>query len=205
MEKYDARIDAYIQKLEPFAQPILNHIRDLVHRACPEATETVKWGFPHFEYHGVLCSMASFKKHCSFGFWKAALLSDPHKLLNIAEKAAMGHFGQIKSLADLPDDAILIQYIQEGAKLNKENIKKEAKPKSAISKQNLVIPDYFQEALNQTEQAKRVFDSFSYSKQKEYITWLTEAKTEATRLKRQEIALEWITEGKSRNWKYEKA
>ena len=204
MEKYDARIDAYIQKSEPFAQPILTHIRQVVHAACPEATETVKWGFPHFEYHGVLCNMASFKKHCSFGFWKASLLSDPHKLLHVAEKAGMGHFGQIQNLADLPADGILTQYIQEAAKLNKENIKKEAKPKAATSKQNLVIPEYFQDALNHNEKAKQVFDNFSYSNQKEYITWLTDAKTEATRLKRQETALEWIAEGKSRNWKYEK-
>src|SRR5687768_13818661 len=108
MSSRDKRIDAYILAAAPFAQPILNHLRELVHAACPDVEESMKWSFPHFNYNGeILCSMASFKKHCSFGFWKASLLPDPDGLLQIVGKTAMGSLGQITSMDDLPSDRIL--------------------------------------------------------------------------------------------------
>ena len=114
----DPRVDAYIEKSQPFARPILNHLRQLVHKACPDVTETIKWGFPNFEYKGLLCNMASFKAHCAFGFWKAALMKDSAKFLEPMGKTAMGHFNRLTSVNDLPSDKILISYIKEAVGLN---------------------------------------------------------------------------------------
>jgi uncharacterized protein YdeI (YjbR/CyaY-like superfamily) len=199
--KKDHRIDAYISKSQPFARPILKHLRQLIHDTCSEAEETVKWGFPHFEYKGVLCSMASFKQHCAFGFWKASLMSDPHKIFSQGD-TAMGHLGQIKSLADLPSDKILKEYIKEAVKLNQAGIKLPAKTPSAEKK--LTLPGYFKKALSKSKKALKTFEGFSYSHRKEYIEWITEAKSEETRDKRLVTAIEWMAEGKSRHWKYVK-
>src|SRR5688572_27262497 len=148
MGKRDKRIDVYIAKSAPFAQPILNHLRNLVHTACPDVEETMKWSFPHFDYAGeILCSMASFKKHCSFGFWKASLLSDPQGLLEVVGKTSMGSLGQITSLSDLPSDRILIKYTREAAKLNKEGVKVPSKAKTPVKKE-LQVPDYFMKAIS---------------------------------------------------------
>lgn len=203
MENRDPRTDTYIEKSAAFAQPILTHIRQLVHQACPEIIETTKWGFPHFEYNGVLCSMASFKQHCALGFWKATLMSDPYKLFSEIDKPAMGHFGQIRSLADLPADNILLEYLQEAVQLNIANIKKPDRTKSATLKE-IEVPDYFREALSKNESAQNTFADFSNSNKKEYISWITEAKAENTRQKRLETAIKWLAEGKIRNWKYVK-
>ncbi len=177
-------------KSADFAQPILHQLRQVVHDACPEVEETIKWGFPHFEYKGILCSMAAFKQHCAFGFWKASLMSDPNRLLSTVGKTAMGHFGQIKSVADLPSDPILKRYIKEAVKLNHEEAKlpKRAKPS----------------ALSKNKKALKAFESFSYSNKKEYVEWVTEAKTEETREKRLATSVDWMAEGKVRNWKYVK-
>jgi uncharacterized protein YdeI (YjbR/CyaY-like superfamily) len=200
MGKKDPRIDAYIDKAKDFAKPILSHIRELVHKAVPDVEETMKWSMPHFDYLGeMMFSMASFKEHMAMGFWKVAIMKDPDKLLNSNE--AMGNFGRIKDIKDLPSDKIIIKYLKEAARLNKEGIKNPARAKSEIKE--IEVPDYFAKALSKNKAAKKVFDGFSPSKKKEYVQWLTEAKTEATRDKRMETALEWIAEGKTRHWKYQ--
>lgn len=201
MPKTDPRVDDYIAQAADFAQPILQHLRQLVHQACPEVTETIKWSFPVFEYHGMLCNMAGFKEHCAFGFWKAAIMSDPEGILTPTGESAMGHFGRIRSLDDLPADDVMIAYIMEAARLNREGVKVPPKAKPAAKKE-LPVPDFLQEALAHNEAARTTFEKFSYSHRKEYIEWLTEAKTEATRNKRLATALEWLAEGKGRNWKY---
>ncbi|MFD2161101.1 YdeI family protein [Paradesertivirga mongoliensis] len=202
MEKYDPRINAYIEKSADFAKPVLNHIRNLVHQASPEILETVKWGFPHFDSKGTLCSMASFKEHCAFGFWKSALLTDPLKILQKEVSNAMGQFGRIKSIADLPEDAVLISYIREAIVLNEKGIK--VSKSTAQTKAVIETPDYFTEVLNHNPIAKAHFENFSNSHRKEYIEWFEEAKTDETRNKRIATAIEWITEGKGKNWKYER-
>ncbi|MBL7847415.1 MAG: YdeI/OmpD-associated family protein [Cyclobacteriaceae bacterium] len=202
MKTKDKRVDAYIAKSADFAQPILNHLRDLVHQACPEVQETIKWGFPHFEYHGVVCSMASFKKHCAFGFWKAKLMADYEKSLMPVGETAMGHFGRIASLKDLPSDARVRKYIKEACRLNEMGAKV-ARPK-ASPKKPLTVPAYFRKELALNPLAKATFDKFSYSHKKDYVEWITEAKTEITRNKRISTSIEWLSEGKGRNWKYER-
>ena len=177
MGKIDPRVDAYIAKAADFAQPILNHIRALVHQACPEVEETMKWSFPHFDYKGVMIAMAAFKKHCTLNFWKAGVMSDPHQLFIQVGETAMGQFGKITSLEDLPDDEILLAYIEEAVKLNHDGVKAPQKPKIQAKKE-LEIPAYFMEALSKDKKAMDTFNGFSYSNKKEYIEWVTDAKTE---------------------------
>ncbi len=139
MGKKDPRIDEKIAKAAPFAQPILTHLRTLVHKGCPEVEETIKWGMPSFDYKGAFCSMASFKEHCAFGFWKASIMEAADKLI-INQKESMGHLGRITSLKDLPSDKILLGYIKEAKRLNDEGIKlppRKKPPKAA----DLIVPD----------------------------------------------------------------
>lgn len=199
MGKQDKRVDAYIDNSADFAKPILRHLRALVHTTCPEVRETIKWGFPHFDYKGIICSMASFKEHCAFGFWKAALMKDKSLLKMAASETAMGHLGKIHSVKDLPPDNLLTRYIKEAVKLN-ETGAKWVKPKAAPKK--LILPTYFTKALKTSKSAQTTFAGFSYSNKKDYVEWVTEAKTTQTRDKRMATTLKWLAEGKVRNWKY---
>ena len=194
----DPRIDTYIANSAEFARPILSHLREQVHRACPEVKETMKWSMPHFMYHGMLCGMAAFKQHCTFGFWKGALIVGGND--GRAEKA-MGQFGRITALKELPSNRELAGYIKSAMKLNEEQVKL-PKPKRA-SKPPLRVPAYLAAALARNRKAQATFTGFAPSKRREYVEWLTEAKTESTRQRRLETALAWLAEGKSRNWKYE--
>lgn len=202
MTKKDERIDAYIEKSADFAKPILTHLRKLVHEASPEITETMKWSMPFFDYKGTVCNMAAFKQHCSFGFWKASLMNDSHKIMTESSEAH-GQLGQIKSLDDLPSDEILIAYIKQAIELNEKGVKVQTKAKPT-EKKELVIPEFLVSALEENSSASEHFENFSYSKKKDYVEWLNDAKTETTRQKRLADAIEWISEGKSRNWKYER-
>ncbi len=204
MTKKDKAMDAYIAKSADFAKPILNHIRELVHKVCPEVEEKMKWSMPHFDYKGeMMCGMAAFKQHASFGFWKAALMKDPVLIESAKTEVAMGHLGKITSLKDLPSDKKLTAWIKEAMALNDKGIKLPAKAK-ATEKKELAVPDYFTKALAKNKKAQKVWDAFAYSHKKEYLQWITEAKIETTRESRMATALEWIAEGKGRNWKYEK-
>lgn len=198
-------VDAYIQKAAPFAQPILQHLRALVHKACPATEEKIKWGMPHFDYKGeMMCSMASFKQHVSFGFWKAALMKDTSLMETARTEVAMGHLGRITCLKDLPSGKQLTAWIKEAMALNEQGVKLPPRSKSPENK-ILDVPEYFTAALNKNKKARKTFENFSYSHRKEYVQWITEAKTAATREKRMATALEWLAAGKGRNWKYEKS
>ncbi len=200
MAMKDKRIDAYISKSADFAKPVLAHLRKLVHQACPEVQERVKWGMPSFEYKGILCGMAAFKNHCAFGFWKSKLLKDHHNILESTEKTAMGNLGRITGMKDLPSDKVIVSFIQEAARLNEEGVKLPPRPK--VARKALKVPGYFMNALRKNKKALAVFGGFSYSHQKEYVEWVTEAKTEETRNKRLSTTVQWLSEGKARNWKY---
>ena len=199
MPPTDPFVDAYIDKAADFAKPILYHIRKLVHEACPDVVETKKWSFPHFDYKGIMCSMASFKEHCAFGFWKQSLMEDK---AFPAEKTAMGSFGRITSLADLPDEKTMKKLIGDAMKLNDAGIKL-AKPKPTGEKKELVVPEILVAALETNALASETFNNFPYSKKKDYVEWITEAKTDVTRDKRLATAIEWLAEGKARHWKYQ--
>ena len=198
MPTVDSRIDAYIEKSADFAKPILTHIRKVVHKACPDIMETMKWSMPHFDYKGNVCHMAAFKQHCALGFWKQSLLeTDAFP----AEKTAMGSFGRITSIKDLPPDKVMIKLIHQAIELNEKGVKIAKKP---VEKKELVVPKDLTSALSKNKAAKTAFDNFSYSHKKEYVMWIEEAKTEPTREKRLATTVEWLAEGKSKNWKYEK-
>lgn len=201
----DPRIDNYINSAAPFAQPILIKLRQLIHKGCPDVTETLKWGMPSFEYKGPLCSFAAFKQHCSFGFWKATLIHDPKNYLqpHAAQGGeAMGNFGRITSLKSLPPEKVFIDFIKQAIQLNEDGIKPEKKKKSSTVAAK--IPKELLDELNKNKKAKSHFENFSPSHRNEYIGWINEAKTEVTRMKRIATAIEWIVEGKGKNWKYEK-
>jgi uncharacterized protein YdeI (YjbR/CyaY-like superfamily) len=202
MEKNDARIDLYISKSAEFAKPILLHLRELVHTACPDVKETIKWSFASFDYKGPMCSMASFKQHCAFGFWKASLMKDKALVVNAESESSMGHYGKITSLKDLPADKKIIAHIKEAMMLNNKGIK--LPPRKVNTNKEIVVPDYFLKQLKKNKKAITTFESFSPSHKREYVEWITEAKTDETKNRRMETAIEWISEGKSRNWKYMK-
>lgn len=203
MGKNNKQVDAYIKKAADFAIPVLTHIRKIVHQACPEVEEKIKWGFPCFEYKGILCHMAAFKQHCVFGFWKAELMKDPVLMNNAnSSETAMGHFGKITSLADLPPDKKIAAWVKEAVQLNEEG-KKVPKPNSGKAKPRQE-PDYFIKAIKQDKKAWQTYQQFSQSNKNEYLEWITEAKTDSTRENRLGQAVEWMAEGKPRNWKYMK-
>ena len=197
MGKKDPRIDEYIANAEPFARPVLKHVRKLVHQGCPDVEETLKWGHPSFAYHGMLAGMASFQKHCAFGFWKQSLLEGgtPNK----AEAPAMGGFGRMTSLEDLPSDAKLLKMVREAAKLNEAGV---AVPRIPKPKPPAKAPADLLAALAKNKKAKATYDAFPPSQKREYVDWIVEAKRPETRATRLATAIEWMAEGKKRNWKY---
>lgn len=202
MDKSSSQIDTYIEKSQDFAKPILTYIRETVHEFCPDAEETMKWSFPHFIYKGKnLCAMASFKQHCTFGFWLEKEMKTMQDITKDIEKTSMFSLGKITKIEDLPSKPQLKKAIKEAMELTDIGV---TLKKAAPSKTEVEIPDYFQSALSENNKALQIFEKASPSFRKEYITWITEAKTEATRNKRMKQALEWIAEGKGRNWKYEK-
>jgi len=190
-------VDRYIAKAPPFAQPILERIRKAFHKANPDITEVLKWSVPHFEYKGVLAGMAAFKQHVRWGFWKANLMDDPHGILG---ETMAGR--NVSSVKDLPSEKVLIEYVRQAVKLNEEGVKVERAPREQRGEAE--VPADLAAALKKSPKAKKAFDAFSPSHRREYIEWITEAKQEATRQKRLVQAIEWIAEGKARNWKYMK-
>ncbi|HEY1992190.1 MAG TPA: YdeI/OmpD-associated family protein [Gammaproteobacteria bacterium] len=195
MGKQDPRVDAYIAKAQPFAQPILKHIRKLVHKADPGIEETLKWGMPSFVHAGIVCNMAAFRHHCAFGFWKSKLILKP-------EDEGMGSFGKLTSRKDLPSDAKLLGYIKKAVRLNREGVKVPARAKRKAAP--LRVPAYLAAALRRDAKAAATFKALSTSQRNEYVEWIAGAKQEATRQKRLATALEWLAEGKSYNWRYRK-
>ncbi len=199
----DPRMEAFEAKLEAFATPILAHLRGLIQATCPEVTEEIKWGIPHFDYRGeMMCIFASYRSHCSFGFWKDSLMSDPRLQANGDLPAAKRFMGKLTTLADLPSDAELVAWIQEAMSLNERGVK--LPPRPAGAPKAVGVPEAFAARLADNPQAQAIFEGKSASFQKEYNVWIGEAKTDATRDKRIEEALAWIAEGKGRFWKYAK-
>ena len=202
MSATDKRIDAYIARSADFAKPILAHLRAVVHEACPDVEETMKWSFPHFMYGGgILCSMASFKEHCAFGFWKGSLIVDQE---GDAAEQAMGQFGRIASVKDLPSKRVLASYVKKAMALNDAGVKRPRTAREAAPKAPVDVPADLAAALEQRKKARAAFDAFPPSHRREYIEWIVEAKRDDTRARRIAQAVEWIAEGKSRNWKYER-
>jgi uncharacterized protein YdeI (YjbR/CyaY-like superfamily) len=193
----DPRFDAYIAKAAPFAQPILKHLRALVHEACPEVEEGTKWHMLFFSHRGPLCMMAAFKQHCAFGFWKGKLLFGA----GAKGGAAHGQFGRLAAVSDLPPRAELKALLKQAIALNEQGVKVERGPKSTKPP---AAPADLKAALKKNARAAKAWAAFSPSCQREYVDWIVEAKKDETRSRRLETAVAWIAEGKQRNWKYQK-
>ncbi|ETZ24694.1 DUF1801 domain-containing protein [Pedobacter sp. V48] len=203
MSQFNPKFDEYNAKSADFAKPIMEYLRQIIHETCPDVEEIIKWGIPHFDYHGdMMCIFAAYKNHCSFSIWKAALITNPKLKENIKPEQTMGNMDKIKSLSDLPDKETLIAYVTEAMALNENGIKI-VKPKAEKPKV-IQVPDYFSEILEGAPLVKAIFESKSPSFRKDYLVWIIDAKTDATRQTRIEQALEWIAEGKGRFWKYNK-
>jgi uncharacterized protein YdeI (YjbR/CyaY-like superfamily) len=193
----DPRIDAYIEKAQPFARPILEKVRERVHAVLSDAEEAMKWSMPAYTVGGkIVLITASFKAHAALNFWRGQELESAHSSVG-----AMGQFGRIESIEELPADSELDRLIREAAELAKSapaprKTKHEPKPAPTMH------PD-FAAALSNAPKAKAVLDGFPPSAQREYLEWIAEAKQDATRQKRIATAIEWLSEGKRRNWKYE--
>lgn len=196
----DRRVDAYVKKSAEFAQPILKHLRALVHASCPEVEETIKWSFPHFMYRGqILCSMAAFKAHCAFGFWNGAIVAPRSAAVR---RQAMGDLGRITSLRDLPSRRALGACVKAGAKLIDAGVRRRVEP--THPQPPLRAPADLARALAAKPQAKKHFAAFTPSARRDYVDWIVGAKSAATRERRLATALNWIAEGKRHNWRYER-
>lgn len=198
----DPRIDAYIAKQKEFARPILVRIRDVVHAACPDVHETLKWSSPHFDYRGgMMCAMAAFKEHAIFGFWKGALIDGVSPNRNNGSEA-MGNFGRLTSVKDLPSKRAMMSMVKQAMRLNDEGIS--APKQKKAPKPEATVPGALAEAFDQNRRAAGQFEQFSPSQRREYIEWIDDAKRDDTRVKRIAQAIEWIADRKGRNWKYQK-
>lgn len=205
MGALNPKVTEYISQSQPFAQPVLQHLRTLVHKVCPEVEEEMKWSFPNFTYKGkILCSLAAFKHHCSFGFWLAGAMTsmEPYKTPGAKGGSGMGDFGKLTSVKDLPSNKIITACIKEAMQLTDDGVVLKKAPVKAATE--LPVPPDFEQMLSKNKKAKTIFQKFPPSHRKEYIQWITEAKTEATRQNRINTATEWIAEGKGRNWKYDR-
>ena len=198
MTESNPRVDAYIARSAPFAQPILTWLREVIHKACPEVEETIKWGMPYFTYHGMLAGMAAFKAHCAFGFWRWQELGESG-----SSDDAMGQFGKITAIRDLPSKSELTKLIKRAMVLNESGRKKAVK-KSSTPKPAPQCPPDLDAALRKSPAARSTYQRLPPSHQREYVEWLEEAKREETRKRRLATTIEWLSEGKSRNWKYER-
>lgn len=194
--KTDPRVDAYIERQAAFAQPILRHLRDMVHTACPDGEETLKWSHPSFMYKGkILAGFAAFKAHATFGYWNDSMLSQDAK-----DRSAMGQFGRLTALGDLPPKAALIELTHKSMALIEAGVKP---PRATAKKPPFTVPQDLRAAIDAVPAAQAAFDAFPPSCQREYVEWVSEAKRDETRAKRLAQTVIWLAEGKRRNWKYE--
>lgn len=202
------QVDAYIAKAQPFAKPILVHFRKLVHKACPDVEEAMKWSMPFFLYRdAILCNMAAFKQHCRIGFWSKEIASLVREYGAAQDGAGMAILEKVTTIAELPPEKVLLEWVRKGAGMVESGQytspiaarAKAPKPKRAETE----MPAEFASALKKSKKASAQFAAFSPSCRREYIEWIAEAKRPETRDKRIATAVEWIAEGKQRNWKYE--
>jgi uncharacterized protein YdeI (YjbR/CyaY-like superfamily) len=197
-------VDAYINKAQPFAQPILSHLREIVHAAVPEVEEAIKWSMPFFVYKGIILgNIAGFKAHCSFGIWKENV--QPVMKDNVERRGGgMGNFGKITSMDDVPADKELKKILKEAAaKIDSGERNKNWEGRGTKNRGEAEVPEALASALKKNKLAAKQFETMSPSCRREYCEWIADAKRDATRDSRVATALEWISEGKQRNWKYQ--
>lgn len=198
MKNATPAVDAFIARAPEFARPILKRVRAAFHKGCPDLEERLKWGMPSFEYKGMMGMMAAFKAHTVWGFWRRKEMADPHKIF---KSGGMGGGGKITDISQLPSEKIIAEYVKAAARLNEAGPRKKAaaKPKPPVK-----VPPDFTKALKSNRKALATFEALPPSHRRDYVEWITGAKQDATRERRIATAIEWLAQGKSRNWKYEK-
>lgn len=194
------KVDAYIAQAAPFAKPIIEKVRRVVHKACPDIEERLKWGMPSFEKNGLVCGVAAFKAHASFGFWRAKQLDDPAGILKDKRGGMMGE--KLTDVSQLPADSILVDYVKRAVALNESGAKSPMSRPKGPKKPEAKVPPDLAASLKKNAKARATFEGFSPSHRREYVEWITEAKQEETRKRRLDQAIEWLAQGKPRNWKY---
>lgn len=199
MATKDPRVDSYIAESAEFARPILKHLRKVIHQGCPTAVETIKWGCPFFDYHGLLCGLAAFKAHCSMFFWRDIDVERWLPKTNSAG-AGMGQFGKLTSLADLPKDSVLLACVR--AAVEQRNAPSSKTKRARKPGKELPVPADLKTALTANAKAATTFKNFAPSQRRAYLDWIADAKQPATRKKRLQTTIEWLAEGKPHNWKY---
>ena len=199
MGQRDKRVDAYIRKAAPFARPILEHIREVVHAGAPRVTENIKWGMPSFELDGLFCGMAAFKAHATFWFKDPAFIEAELVKAGAGQRDAMGHFGRLTAVSDLPPRRTLAALVRRAAAAPRAAPAARPRKKPAPR-----TPAALSAALRKNAKARATFEAFPPGKRRDYCEWIEEAKTEATRARRVATSVEWLAQGKSRNWKYER-
>ena len=200
MGSREPRVDTYIKNAAPFARPILSHLRTVVHAACPEVEEAIKWGMPMFTYHGILCFMAAFKQHAGFGFWKGSKVIEGR---DDQSGSAMGQFGRLTEVGQLPSRRVLTAYVRKAARLNASGGKAAPKP-AKKPKPAPRTPAELRAALTRNAKARTTWERFSPGHRRAYVEWIVEAKRPETRRRRVATALAWLHDGKPRNWKYQR-
>jgi len=198
------KVDAYIAGAEAFARPILNHFRKLVHRTIPDVEERTKWNMPHFVVAGsAICYMGAFKHHVAIGFMGAPVMHDPYGHLenDAAGRTAMGQLGRLTKRGDLPDDEALRYYILESARLILDG---QRRKRVRIRRTEADVPPDLEAALRRNADARHTFDAFTPSQRREYVNWILDARRDDTRERRLIQAIEWMAEGKPRDWKYQR-
>lgn len=199
MATKDPRVDSYIADSAEFARPILKHLRKLIHQGCPSAVETIKWGCPFFEYHGLLCGFAAFQAHCSLFFWRDIDVSRWLDKTNTAG-AGMGQFGKITTMTDLPKDSVLVTCVRAAVEQRdspESKLKRTRKPGK-----ELPVPADLKRGLAANAKAATTFKNFAPSHRRAYLDWIADAKLPATRERRLQTTLKWLAEGKPQNWKF---
>lgn len=198
-------VDKYIASAPAYAQPILAHLRELIHKTLPETEEAIKWGHPFFMYHGLMLgNMAAFKQHCSLGLWGRDV-AETLRADDVYDRAAMGVLGKLTSVKDLPSDRDLKNYFRTAAAAIDSGARTTnySRPKPETPKPPPEVPVALSSALRKNKAAASKFAAMPAGAQREYCEWIREAKRDETRDKRVSTAVEWIAEGKRRNWKYE--
>lgn len=202
MGKRSAETDKYIAKAAPFARPILEKIRQAFHAASPDVDETIKWSAPHFEKNGILGSLGAFKQHVTWVFWKGKLMDDPEGLIQpMGESGPLGGI-KFRDVSELPSKKTMIAYVREAIRLNEEGVVAPHPARKPVAP--VKVPAALKAALASNAKARATFDSLPPGHRREYIEWISEAKREATRDRRLATAIEWMSEGKAMNWKYDR-
>jgi uncharacterized protein YdeI (YjbR/CyaY-like superfamily) len=198
MAKKNPAVDAYIKKAPPFAKPILKQLRKIIHKGCPKVTEDIKWGAPFYLYQDrVLCATMGFKAHCALVFWKSGLIK---KKMGKKAEVELKRLRRISALAELLSERELLAYVKLAMHFNEPGTKlppRKERPTPVKAPRDLTV------ALRANPKALATFNAFTPTRKKDYIYWITGAKTKETRERRLETAVDWMAEGKSRNWKYE--